>query len=582
MDSKPSTSSDSTARAAQDTRSSSEPRAAIDPTARDPKDARSASDTRTANESRPANEARESDGAHDSDAQGDTAEAEERGALMNPYAAPVGPAAIVIFGAAGDLTKRKLVPSLYNLRAANLLCDDVAIVGIARAPLDAAAFREKLAAELKDFATAPLDRAHVDWLLSRVEYVAGTFEDPATYSRLRSQLAALDKQRKTRGNYLHYLATAPEYFAPVVEHLGASGLTNQDDGAWRRVIVEKPFGRDLDSARALNADLRRTLSEEQIYRIDHYLGKETVQNIMVFRFGNGMFEPIWNRRYIDNVQITVAEDLGVESRGGYYDTAGCLRDMVPNHLLQLVSLVAMEPPTSFEAEAVREEKAKVLRAIQPMSPERVLTHAVRGQYGAGVASGEHVPAYRAEERVSPHSNTETFAAMHLSIDNWRWADVPFYVRTGKRLARRVSEIAIQFRRPPQLLFRNTPVEHLARNVLLIRVQPDEGISLRFGAKIPGPSVRMGNVAMEFKYASAFGKSTSTGYETLLYDCLKGDPLFQREDMVESGWSIVKPVLDVWSALPPRNFPNYAAGTWGPKEADEMLARDGRAWRAIGG
>jgi glucose-6-phosphate 1-dehydrogenase len=503
--------------------------------------------------------------------------------LVNPFAAPVGPAAIVIFGAAGDLTKRKLLPSLYNLRASNLLCDDVAVVGVARTPMDAAAFREKLAGELKEFGTGTLDARLVDWILQRIEYVSGTFEDPSTYTRLGEVLSKLDRERRTRGNYLHYLATAPEYFAAVVEHLGVVGLTSEENGAWRRVIVEKPFGRDLDSARALNADLRRTLKEEQIYRIDHYLGKETVQNIMVFRFGNGMFEPIWNRRYIDNVQISVAEEVGVETRGGYYDTAGCLRDMVPNHILQLLSLVAMEPPTSFEAEAVREEKAKVLRAIQPMTPERVLTHAVRGQYGAGVSAGKSVRAYRSEDRVSPQSHTETFAALSLAVDNWRWAGVPFYVRTGKRLAKRVSEIAIQFRRPPQLLFRNTPVEHLTRNVLLIRVQPDEGISLRFGAKIPGPSVRMGNVAMEFKYSDAFGKSTSTGYETLLYDCLKGDPtLFQREDMVESGWSIVKPVLDVWSALAPRTFPNYAAGSWGPKEADEMIERDGRAWRKIGG
>jgi glucose-6-phosphate 1-dehydrogenase len=499
--------------------------------------------------------------------------------LVNPFAPPVGPAAIVIFGAAGDLTKRKLLPSLYNLRSSNLLRDEIAIVGVARAPMESAAFREKLAGEMKQFATGALERETVDWLLRRVEYVHGTFEDEGTYARLSDTLARLDRERGTAGNYLHYLATAPEYFAPVVERLGAHGLTRPADGAWRRVIVEKPFGRDVDSARALNAELWKTLGEDQIYRIDHYLGKETVQNILVFRFGNGMFEPIWNRQYIDNVQITVAETVGVESRGGYYDGAGCLRDMVPNHMLQLLALVGMEPPTSFAPEAVREERAKVLRAIQPMTPERVLTHAVRGQYAAGAVDGKNVPPYRAEERVSPHSSTETFAALSLSIDNWRWSDVPFYLRTGKRLARRVSEIAIQFKRPPLLLFQNTPVEHLARNVLLIRVQPDEGISLRFGAKIPGPSVRMGFVAMDFKYKDAFGSTATTGYETLLYDCLKGDTtLFQRADMVELGWNIVKPVLDVWSALSPRTFPNYAAGTWGPKEADDMLQRDGRTWR----
>jgi glucose-6-phosphate 1-dehydrogenase len=347
------------------------------------------------------------------------------------------------------------------------------------------------------------------------------------------------------------------------------------------VIIEKPFGTDVESARELNAKLRCVLRENQIYRIDHYLGKETVQNILVFRFANGMFEPIWNRQYIDNVQITVAESIGVESRGGYYDTAGALRDMVPNHLLQLLALVAMEPPTSFEAEAVREEKAKVLRAIQPLSPERVLTDTVRGQYGEGYVDGKKAAAYRSEERVPPKSHTETFTAMKLMVDNWRFADVPFYLRTGKRMARRVSEIAIQFRRPPLLLFRNTPVEHLSRNVLVIRVQPDEGITLRFGAKIPGPSVRMSNVAMDFRYKDHFKQAPSTGYETLIYDCIQGDPtLFQRADTVELGWAIVNPMLEVWSALPPRNFPNYSSGSWGPKEADELLEREGRKWRKI--
>jgi glucose-6-phosphate 1-dehydrogenase len=508
-------------------------------------------------------------------------ELDPNNALVNPYARPVGPAAIVIFGAAGDLTKRKLIPALCNLWSENLLAKGCAIVGVGRTALDTATYRKRVAEDVAKYATHALPPAVVEEVLSRLYYVAADFNDPAAYARIAAELTKIDAQHETRGNHLFYLSTAPEYFAPIVEQLGAAGLVEEKDGAWKRVIVEKPFGVDLASARALNADMRRILKEEQIYRIDHYLGKETVQNILVFRFANGMFEPIWNREYIDNVQITVAESIGVETRGGYYDTAGALRDMVPNHILQLLALVAMEPPTSFEAEAVREEKAKVLRAIQPMTPERVLTHTVRGQYGDGVVDGKKFQAYRSEDRVTRGSHTETFAAMQLNVDNWRWADVPFYLRTGKRMARRVSEISIQFRRPPLLLFRNTPVEHLSRNVLVIRVQPDEGITLRFGAKIPGPSVRMSNVAMDFRYKDHFQQAPSTGYETLIYDCIKGDPtLFQRADMVEMGWAIVAPLQEVWSALPPRSFPNYAAGSWGPKEADDLLERDGRKWRRI--
>lgn len=501
--------------------------------------------------------------------------------LVNPFARPVGPAAIVIFGAAGDLTKRKLIPALCNLWSENLLSGDFAILGIGRTPLDTASYRRRVAEDIAKYATHALPPDVVKAMLDRLYYMAGDFNDPKTYERIRSQLGEFDEKHGTAGNHLYYLSTAPEYFAGIAEQLGASGLTKEENGQWRRVIVEKPFGTDIETAKDLNARLRNVLREDQIYRIDHYLGKETVQNILVFRFANGMFEPIWNRQYIDNVQITVAESIGVEGRGGYYDTAGALRDMVPNHLLQLLALVAMEPPTSFEAEAVREEKAKVLRAIQPLTPERVLTHTVRGQYGEGYLDGKKSPAYRSEDRVPPKSHTETFVAMQLSVDNWRWADVPFYLRTGKRMARRVSEISIQFRRPPLLLFRNTPVEHLSRNVLVIRVQPDEGITLRFGAKIPGPSVRMSNVAMDFRYKDHFTQAPSTGYETLIYDCIKGDPtLFQRADMVEMGWSIVNPMLEVWSALPPRNFPNYSSGTWGPKEADELLEREGRKWRKI--
>src|SRR5450631_4806972 len=353
----------------------------------------------------------------------------------------------------------------------------------------------------------------------------------------------------------------------------------EENGHWRRVIVEKPFGHDLDSAKALNKQLLQVASEKQIYRIDHYLGKETVQNILALRFANGIFEPIWNRRYIDHIQISVAETVGVEKRGGYYDKAGALRDMVPNHIMQLISLTAMEPPVSFRADSVRDEQGKILHAIQPMSSEDVLTRTVRGQYGEGTVGGEHVPAYRIESGVPPDSKTETFVAMKLLIDNWRWADVPFYLRTGKHLPRRVTEISIQFRRAPFHLFRNTPVGVLQTNRLVISIQPEESISLRFGAKLPGPAMRLGAVNMNFEYSDYFGKMPSTGYERLLHDCMIGDAtLFQRADMVEAGWCVVSPVLVVLKPLPPRNFPNYAAGTWGPKEADDLMERDGRHWR----
>ena len=510
---------------------------------------------------------------------------EPAGELLNPFAPPVGPATIVIFGATGDLTRRKLLPSLHNLSAANLLDARVSIVGLGRGDSGDEDFRAKILEDLRTFATGDVDPKAARWLASSARYVPGDFQDDRTYARLSAVLESIAVERGTGGHVLFYLATASELFAPIVASLGKHGLVDESPSSgpprFRRVIVEKPFGSDLASARKLNRELGRTLQERQIWRIDHYLGKETVQNILVFRFGNGMFEPIWNRRYVDNVQITVAESIGVEQRGGYYDKAGALRDMIPNHLMQLLALVAMEPPTSFEAEAVREEKSKVLRAIQHWTPERVITDAVRGQYGEGWNEGKRAQSYRAEDKVARDSSTETFAALRLSVDNWRWADVPFYLRTGKRMARRVSEISIQFRRPPLLLFRDTPVEHLSRNVLVIRVQPDEGISLRFGAKIPGPSVRMGNVAMGFRTKDAFGSNPSTGYETLLYDAVKGDAtLFQREDMVEAGWSVVQPVLEVWKALPPHAFPNYAAGSFGPREADDMLAKEGRRWRRI--
>jgi glucose-6-phosphate 1-dehydrogenase len=496
-------------------------------------------------------------------------------------ARPGDPCVMTIFGASGDLTKRKLIPALYNLARENFLSKEFAVVGFARREMTHETFREKLTQDMQEFATGQLDPDLWHWFVRRIYYLQGDLQDANAYQRLRDLLAQIDKDHGTRGNYLHYLATAPEFFAPVVQQLGAAGLLHEENGQWRRVVIEKPFGHDLDSARALNRELRAVLSERQIYRIDHYLGKETVQNILVFRFANGIFEPIWNRRYIDHVQITAVESVGVEDRGGYYDSAGALRDMVPNHLMQLLTLTAMEPPTSFEADAVRDEQTKMLRAIQPLTPEEVISRTVRGQYGPGLANGERLPAYRAEPRVPANSATETFVAMKLSLDNWRWADVPFYLRTGKALAKRVTEITIQFKRAPFILFRKTAVDRLTPNQLILHIQPDEGISLRFDAKVPGPLVRLGAVNMDFRYTDYFGSTPSTGYERLLYDCMIGDAtLFQRADMVEAGWSVVDPLLDVWKALPPRQFPNYAAGTWGPKEADALLERDGRQWRRV--
>lgn len=502
--------------------------------------------------------------------------------MSEPRPEPANPCAMVIFGASGDLTKRKLLPALYNLARDGLLSQSFAVVGFARRPMTTETFHERLTEDIKEFATGPVDPDVWGRLVSRLYYLSGDIKDSRSYAELKRLLAQMDEEHGTGGNYLYYLATDPGFFSPVIEHLGEVGLTAEEQDKWRRLIIEKPFGTDLESARALNQKIRTVLQETQIYRIDHYLGKETVQNIMVFRFANGIFEPVWNRRYIDHVQITVAETIGVEGRGAYYDQAGALRDMVPNHIFQLITLTAMEPPISFEADAVRDEQAKILRAMQPMTPEEVLSRSVRGQYGEGTIRGKRVVGYRAEPSAPPQSNTETFVALKLSIDNWRWADVPFYLRTGKRLARRVTEVAIQFKRAPFQLFRGTPVERLKPNLLVLRIQPDEAISLRFEAKVPGPMMRMGDVNMDFSYFDYFGSTPSTGYERLLYDCMVGDAtLFQRADMVEAGWSVVEPILDVWKTLPPRTFPNYPAGSSGPKEAIELIERDGRNWRMLG-
>lgn len=492
------------------------------------------------------------------------------------------PAVMVIFGGAGDLTKRKLVPALYNLASQGLLPKGFAVVGVSRREMTSEEYRERLGRDLREFGTGPVDSSLWHWLAERIYYHRGDAMDPEMYGRVRELLGQIDERHGTGGNYFYYLATSPSHFSTIVRQLGDAGLSRQEASRWRRVVIEKPFGRDLDSARRLNREISEVLDEGQIYRIDHYLGKETVQNILVFRFANGIFEPIWNRRYIDHVQITAAETVGVEDRGPYYEDSGALRDMVPNHLFQLVSLTAMEPPISFDANAVRDEQAKILHAVQPLSPEEVLSRTVRGQYGEGALDGGRVPGYRQESRVDPASSTETFVAMKLLIDNWRWADVPFYLRTGKRMPRRVTEIAIQFKRAPFVLFRDTPVGQLTPNRLVLTIQPEEGISLSFGAKTPGAIVRIGSVDMDFAYADYFGVTPSTGYERLLHDCMTGDAtLFQRADMVEAGWRVVTPILDVWKALPPRNFPNYAAGSEGPAAARELLERDARRCRDLG-
>jgi glucose-6-phosphate 1-dehydrogenase len=502
-------------------------------------------------------------------------------AATKPRVGRIGdPCVMVIFGFSGDLTRRKLIPALYNLASQQLLSREFAVIGVGRSPMSDDDARKKVTEDFKHFATGAVDQDLWEWFVRRISYISGDFDDPTTYDRLNEALTRVDKEHNSHGNYFFYLATAPNFFGGIVEHLAHVGLmTEEKDTHWRRVIIEKPFGHDLDSAKALNQQILKVAAECQIYRIDHYLGKETVQNILALRFANGIFEPIWNRRYIDHVQISVAETVGVETRGGYYDSAGALRDMVPNHIMQLITLTAMEPPISFEANAVRDEQAKILHAIQPFSNEDVLSKTIRGQYGEGLVDGKRVPGYRNEDGVPPDSRTETFVAMRLLIDNWRWAGVPFYLRTGKRLPGRNTHVVIQFRRAPFMLFRETQVENMMPNQLVLHIQPEEGISLRFAAKTPGPAMQLGEVNMDFEYADYFGVNPSTGYERLLHDCMTGDAtLFQRADMVEAGWSIVNPVMDVWKALPPRYFPNYPAGTWGPKESDELMERDGRRWR----
>ncbi len=503
---------------------------------------------------------------------------------------PVAPAcAMVIFGAAGDLTKRLVVPALYNLVNAKCLPEGFRLVGVDRVSKTAEEWRSDLTEMMNQFVSqggSEFQVDHIDqtawrWLTDRMTYLQGDLTDPAAFRRLGEHLAGLDETAASGGNHLFYLAVADRFFGTVVAGLGAAGLVTESDGQWRRVIIEKPFGHDLPSAKALNAEILRTLQERQIYRIDHFLGKETVQNIMAMRFANGLFEPLWNREHIDHVQITAAETIGVERRGKFYEKTGALRDMVPNHVFQLLAMTAMEPPISFDADAVRAKKAEVIQAIHPLTTAAALKNSVRGQYDAGTVLGQAVRAYRREPDVAPDSTTETFVACKLTIDNWRWAGVPFYLRTGKYMNRRATEIAIRFHQAPYAIFRGTDVEKMNPNWMILRIQPEEGIALEFAAKHPGPTVKLSTVSMDFAYNTYFKMAPNTGYETLIYDCMIGDAtLFQRADNIEYGWQAVQPILDAWTNNPPKDFPNYAAGGTGPAEADELLARDNRTWRPL--
>ena len=498
----------------------------------------------------------------------------------HPREPAAGPCVVVIFGASGDLTKRLLLPALYNLQTFGLLPENFAVVGVARRESDDAAFRAGLGRAVRELGTQAVDDAVWARFEPGIFYCRGDFDDPDTFKRLRELLARLEADRGTGGNVLFYLATQAGSFAPLVSALGWAGLLEEEPGRWRRVIVEKPFGRDLASARDLNRRLAATLREDQIFRIDHYLGKETVQNLLVFRFGNALFEPTWNRNHVDHVQITVAESLGVEARGAFYETAGALRDVLENHIFMLLTLVCMEPPSVSHGDAVRNEMVKVLESIHPFaSVEEVFANSVRGQYGEGDAGGKHLPAYRAAERVAPDSTVETYAALRLQVDNWRWAGVPFYLRTGKALARRSTQIVVEFKNTPLMLFsRGEGPVPPGPNRLILNVQPQQGITVHFRGKTPGAGMHTQRVAMNFDYGD-FGKTPrATGYETLLYDAMIGDnTLFHRTDLVETAWKIATPVLDAWAARPPADFPNYAPGSQGPAAADDLIARDGRRW-----
>ncbi len=492
------------------------------------------------------------------------------------------PSTLVLFGATGDLAHRKVIPALYQLWRTNLLPHDFVILAIGRRDYDDETLREDLRKSLEKFSRVlPLDEAAWRSFAGRIRYQKCNFDDPAAYDALVTTLDRIDRERNSRGNHLYYLATQPSAFAEIVTQLGRVGLDHErHEGGWRRIVIEKPFGHDLVSAIRLNREVGKVFRESQVYRIDHYLGKETVRNLLVFRFGNGIFEPIWNRRHIDHVQITVAESIGVENRGAFYEETGASRDFLQNHLLQLMSLVAMEPPATFDADALRDEKVKVIRAIAELSTDEIRSDVIRGQYGPGWVAAKQVQGYRSEPEVDPASETETYVAARFEVDDWRWSGVPFYLRTGKRLPKRASEIAIQFKEVPHRLFRESGTDP-DPNLLAIRIQPDEGIMLRFGAKVPGLGIDVRSVTMDFTYGSAFTVDSPDAYETLILDALLGDAsLFTRADEVEGAWARVTPIIESWADEPAPDFPNYEAGSWGPKAADELLAREGRRWRRI--
>src|ERR1700757_1502507 len=502
---------------------------------------------------------------------------EEEKRSSSIYGTTAEPCSVILFGASGDLAKRKVIPAMFDLAQHNSLGERYSIIGFARTPMTDESFRTTIGEAAKTISeVGPIDPAKWNDFSSNLYYSAGEYGDPNSYANLAKRLAEIDAEKKLGGNRLFYLSTPPEVYPDIVEQLGRAGLARPaNPNSWVRIIIEKPFGRDLASARALNKIVLNVFEEKQVYRIDHYLGKDTVQNLLVLRFGNGIFEPLWNRNYVDHVQITASETLGVERRRGFYETAVALGDMILSHVLQLTSLVAVEPPASFDANSVRNEKLKVLQSIRPFNLEMVAQSVVRGQYAPGKFGDKAVAGYRDEPAVNRNSRTETFVAGRLLIDKWRWAGVPFYLRTGKRLAKRSTEIMIQFRRAPHIVFREREVQP---NRLILNIQPDEGICVSFGAKKPGTEMSIGTVAMNFSYREGFGGTSRSAYATLLNDCLRGDAtLFDRGDSVEAAWSLIEPILDVWSAAKTATVPEYPAGTWGPEESDQLLERDGRQW-----